>query len=157
MLISDFSNPPFLLLDTHIWVWASDSGDGRKRFASWLVPEIEQAGHSRRLLVSVASVWEIALKARRVAPLVTGELGSWVEGQKRYPGVRVLPITSAVAIESTQLPSWLRSKEGKEHKDPNDRFLVATARIQAAVLITCDELILQYAASGHLMASDARP
>ena len=157
MLISDFSESHTLLLDTHIWVWASGGADERKRFASWLAPVIERAGYGRQLLVSAASVWEIALKAQRGHLLVASELRSWVEDQKLYPGVRVSPITSGVAIESTQLPSWVPLRDGKEHKDPNDRFLIATARLHAAVLITCDELILEYAASGHLMACDARP
>ena len=80
-----------------------------------------------------------------------------VREQLSNHGARVLPITSSIAIESTQLPLWLRRRDGKEHRDPNDRFLVATARRKNAVLLTCDELILEYAVQGHVMALDARP
>jgi PIN domain nuclease of toxin-antitoxin system len=54
------------------------------------------------------------------------------------------------------LPPWNRSADGKPHKDPNDRFLVATARRKNAALVTCDQIILDYARTGHLLACDAR-
>jgi PIN domain nuclease of toxin-antitoxin system len=38
------------------------------------------------------------------------------------------------------------------HNDPADRWIVATARQRAAVLITRDDEILHYAAQGHVRA-----
>jgi PIN domain nuclease of toxin-antitoxin system len=156
MPISDLSGSRAVLLDTHIWVWASGNSGGPSRFAASLAPAIEAAAIQRRLFVSVASVWEIALKAQRGTLLLSGDLRAWIREQRSKGGVQVLPITSSIAIESTTLPLWLRRKDGKEHKDPNDRLLVATARRQGAVLVTCDELILEYAQQGHLLACDGR-
>ncbi|MEZ5402620.1 MAG: type II toxin-antitoxin system VapC family toxin [Bryobacteraceae bacterium] len=156
MLTSDLSGPRPLLLDTHIWIWASGNAGGPTRFAAWVAPWIELAARERRLLASVASVWEIALKSRRGDLAVHGDLHAWVKTQTKWPGVRVVPMTSSMVISSVDLPPWTR-RDGAEHKDPSDRFLVAKARLANAILVTCDELILDYAGKGkHLVACDAR-
>jgi len=157
MPISDLLEARAVLLDTHIWVWASGNSGGPVRFAASLAPITDRLAIQRRLFVSVASVWEIALKAQRGDSLLSSDLMAWVREQTRNRGARLLPISSAIAIESTQLPLWLRRWDRKEHRDPNDRFLVATARLKSAVLITCDELIIDYATQGHVMACDGRP
>ena len=156
MLTSDLNAPTPLLLDTHIWVWASGGAGGPAQFAPAAVPAIENAARDRRLYVCAASVWEIALKAARGVLLISGDLHAWVRQQRRYPGVRVLPIDTKLCIDSTHLPVWTRTRDGKEHRDPNDRFLATAARRLNAVLVTCDEEILFYAEQGHLQAYDAR-
>jgi PIN domain nuclease of toxin-antitoxin system len=69
----------------------------------------------------------------------------------------MLSIDPHLAIETTRLPTWVRKRDGQEHRDPSDRFIVATARRLNAVLITCDEEILDYADRGNLRGYDARP
>jgi PIN domain nuclease of toxin-antitoxin system len=59
-------------------------------------------------------------------------------------------------MASTTLPRWIRSRDGKEHRDLGDRFIVVTARRLNGILITCDEEILEYAERGHVRALDAR-
>ena len=155
MLTSELGAPRPLLIDTHIWVWASGNAGGLSRFASWVAPEIEKAAIERRLFACTCSVWEIALKAQRGDLIVSGDLRQWVREQKAYPGVQLIPLTSGIMIESVALPAWIRRSDGKEHRDPNDRFLAAAARRKSAVLITCDTLILHYAEEGNLLACDA--
>jgi PIN domain nuclease of toxin-antitoxin system len=157
MLTSSLSASDRLVLDTHMWVWASGESGGPVQFASALVPPIEAAARARQLFVSATSVWEIALKEQRRRGLIRGDLNSWVRDQRQYPGVRVLAIDSRLAIASTRLPPWIRKRDGQEHRDPGDRFIVATARRLNAVLITCDEEILEYAGQGNLRGFDARP
>lgn len=156
MLISDLDRPRALLLDTHLWIWASGNRGGLASFASWIAPKIEAAARERRLFVCAASVWEIALKAQRGELLVTGDLRRWVHSQRIHPCVRILVVNSTLAIDATVLPPWTRKSDGKPHKDPCDRFLVAAARHHGAVLLTCDELIVEYAREGHVLACDAR-
>ncbi len=156
MLTSDLGFPNPLLLDTHIWVWASGNAGGSARFAVAAAPAIEEAASGRRLLASAASVWEIALKAQRGELLISGDLRAWIRDQARHPGIRVLPITAFLTIEATTLPPWTRTGDGRPHKDPNDRFVVAEARRRNAVLLTCDELIIDYARAGHVRVYDAR-
>ena len=73
----------------------------------------------------------------------------WIERALRAPGVRLLELSPAIAIESTRLP-------GTPHGDPADRILMASARVSDARLVTCDTTILEYAGSGHLAVVDAR-
>ena len=155
MLTSDIGFPRLILLDTHIWVWASGSGGGPTRFAPMAAPAIEMAAAERRLFASAASVWEIALKAEKGDLLVSGNLRAWVREQTRYPGIRVLPITATLVIDATALPEWVRKADARPHKDPNDRFIIAEARRRNAVLVTCDELIIDYARDVHVRAYDA--
>ena len=153
MLTSEIVGAVPVLLDTHIWVWANvEPGKFKKTAAR----AIETAAAERRLFVSAASVWEIALKAQKGDLLVSGDLRTWLRDQRRYPGVRVLPVTGALAIDSTSLPEWIRKSDKKPHKDPADRFIVAEARRRNAVLITSDTLIIDYARKGHVMVFDAR-
>lgn len=155
MPISDPVEADLLVLDTHIWVWASGEAGGSTQIKAAVLPAIERAAQSRRLFVSAASVWEIALKAERGRILVSGDLRSWVRDQREYPGVRVLSLDSRLAIDCTRLPLWIRKRDGKEHRDPGDRFIVTTARRLNGVLITCDEEILEYARQDHVRAYDA--
>lgn len=142
-----------MLLDTHIWVWASTGAGHFKRAAA---KAIETAAEERRLFVSAASVWEIALKLEKGDVLISGDLRSWLREQRRYPGVQVLGITGALTIDATTLPGWIRKTDKKPHKDPADRFIVAESRRQNAVLITCDALMIDYARKGHVIVFDAR-
>ncbi|MFM9197801.1 MAG: PIN domain-containing protein [Planctomycetia bacterium] len=50
---------------------------------------------------------------------------------------RSIDVDHRVAIEAYKLP-------GRFHKDPADRMLVATARINDLTLVTADERILAY-------------
>jgi PIN domain nuclease of toxin-antitoxin system len=156
VLISDLDGPASLVLDTHIWVWASGGRNAASRFKKAAARSIEQAAGERRLIASAASVWEIALKIQKDELLISGDLRSWVRDQVQYPGIRIIPMNSSLAIDATSLPEWIRRKDGRPHKDPADRFIVSEARRRNAVLITCDSLILDYARQGHLIAFDAR-
>ena len=49
-----------------------------------------------------------------------------------------MPVDNVIAVRSTELP-------GDFHKDPADRFIVATARKLSAPLVTADEKIRAYA------------
>lgn len=144
-----------LVIDTHVWVWLA-MGDATK-LRKGIPDTLEQAAREQRLFASVASVWEIALKAERGELLVSADLHAWVAEQQMPPGVRLLSIVAPVAIDATALPPWIRRADGRPHRDPNDRFIVATARRRNAVLVTCDGPVLDYADEGHVTALDARP
>jgi PIN domain nuclease of toxin-antitoxin system len=155
MLISDLSTADRLVMDTHVWLWAAGEADGEGLLKKTALQAIEAAARARSLFVSAASVWEIALKAQTGWTLVSGDLNTWVRDQQAYPGVDVIPIGSRLAIDSTLLPPWIRKNDAKEHRDPNDRFIVTTARRLNAVLLTCDEQMIEYAKQGHVNAFDA--
>ena len=59
------------------------------------------------------------------------------------PGLRLLPLTPEIAVESSRLP-------GAIHADPVDRMIVATARSLGGVLVSCDRQLLDYGAQGFV-------
>ncbi len=71
------------------------------------------------------------------------DVGDWVETSLKQPGIRLEPLSAQVAIASTRLPRAI-------HKDPADRIIAATARHLGALLLTEDNLLLDYSAAGHL-------
>lgn len=154
MTTSDPASSDRLVLDTHVWVWASGEGGGPTQLSRFCREAIEAAARDRRLYVCAASVWEIGLKAERGRAIVRGDLAAWVRDQTLYPGIRVLSIDARLAIESTRLPRWMRMTDGREHRDPNDRFIVAAARRLNGLLVTCDQDVLAYGAQGHVRTYD---
>lgn len=114
-----------LLLDTHVYVWALTAPDRLSATARTAL-----AQRDREVLISAATVWEMAIKHRA---------GRWPEAEvlldqhgahtKRL-GARSLPISSADAVRAGRLP-W-------SHKDPFDRMLVAQALLSQAVLVSKD-------------------
>jgi len=61
-------------------------------------------------------------------------------------GVREVELTAEIAVRASDLENLPR--------DPIDRFIVATALVEQAVLLTADELILSW--PGPLQRQDAR-
>ena len=133
-----------IVLDTHTLIWAVE-GDGRLgKSASRLIEETVQAD---RVAVSAITPWEIALLVERRRLRLGREVGAWIAEALALPGVALIPIEPAIAIDSVRLP-------GEFHADPADRFIVATARHLQVPLLTADRRILAYSAAGHVRAVD---
>jgi PIN domain nuclease of toxin-antitoxin system len=115
-----------LLLDTHIWIWND--------VEPWkLSSEVrrELASPSNELWVSPVSIWEmvILLEKRRID--LKQDFAKWVEESRRDLQLNDAFLTLEVAQELrfTMLG----------HRDPADRFLVATAKVYDLTLVTADE------------------
>jgi PIN domain nuclease of toxin-antitoxin system len=134
------SNSTPLLLDTHIWL---DYLNGSPRLKPRTVGAIELARTEGNVYVSVISVWEIALLVRlkRIAMPLT--VPDWVRGALLLPGVNLLSFSPQIAIAAVDLPDPM-------HKDPCDRILVASARVEGLTLVTRDAAILDFAAATNL-------
>lgn len=155
MLTTDLTAPTRLILDTHIWVWhVEGQGD---RYAAAARTAIDAAAHDGRLGVSAISIWEITMLEQKGVLTLSTELRTWIAESRRPPGARVLPLSIDVLIDGPRLPAWLGKGRRTPHKDPADRWIVATARHTNAVIVTCDAEMLQYAVEGHVQAFDARP
>jgi PIN domain nuclease of toxin-antitoxin system len=122
-----------ILLDTHIWVWWVDESPQLSQRHTQLMQESESEG----LGVSAMSCWEVAKLVERGRLQLACSIEEWMEQAVAYPGIRVLPLTPQIAIESTKLPTPF-------HRDPADQIIVATARIHDLPLLTMDRLILDY-------------
>jgi PIN domain nuclease of toxin-antitoxin system len=110
------------------------------------ISAIDRAAATNNVLISPVSAWELGLLTRsdRSNRL---ELGmdplAWFTRIMSEPGAAEAPLTFEIALASTRLP-------GDFHRDPADRFLVATARALDVPIVTRDEAIEAYAKAGHV-------
>ena len=137
-----------LLLDTHVWIWASENREDQLSRES--LRTIDRISQNGTIYVSAISPWEIGmLSAKRRITLSTQPL-VWTEQALQAPGIQLVPLVPPIAIDSTHLP-------GNPPNDPADRLIIATARYVSARLVTCDEHILKYAKTqGTFATLDAR-
>src|SRR5258708_4653813 len=111
------------LLDTHIFLWFID---GDKKLSSEF-RQIIESGKNVKFL-SVASVWEILIKAKLdKLPNLTVPVGSILEQVESF---RALDIKLPHVLEIGKLPNI--------HKDPFDRILIAQAKVENLILLTTD-------------------
>ena len=135
-----------LLLDTHVWIWIVNEVSGK--LSDRCIESVRTASREQRLLISVMSVWEVAIlesKNRLALPMGCAE---WVNQALGLYGIELAELEPEIAINSTRLP-------GDFHGDPADRILVATARHRNATLVTADRAILKYSRSRHVRTLDA--
>lgn len=123
-----------LLLDTHAFLWfvADDvrlSAKARRRI---------QDGRNEAFL-SIASVWEMAIKVGLGKLRLEDDLGSVLERGARENRIASLAITKPHAIAVAGLPGL-----PDLHRDPFDRLLVAQARLEEMVLIGRDPVFDGY-------------
>jgi PIN domain nuclease of toxin-antitoxin system len=119
-----------LLLDTHIWVW---SALDRTRLSARLTATLENP--SNELWLSPISLWEVLTLCQKNKLTLHPNPQAWIANTMDAVPLREAPITYQVAQETArvQLP----------HRDPADRFLVATARVFDLILVTADEHLLK--------------
>ena len=134
-----------IVVDTHVLVWlaADDVRLGEAARAS-ISAEATEGG----LLVSAITPWEIAMLAHKGRLLLGRETGAWIEAALALPGIRLEPITPAIAVDSVRLPGTL-------HPDPADRLIIATARHAGVPLLTADMAILAYGEQGYVSVTTA--
>jgi PIN domain nuclease of toxin-antitoxin system len=146
--------PTPLLLDTHIWIWHVEGLAAELPSTARLA--IDRAAPDGRVLVSAISIWEIAMLELRGTVTLSADLHAWIAASRLAPGLRIVPLSPGILIDGPRLPTWQKKGSQIIHKDPADRWIVATARQRHAVVITRDEEILHYADQGHVRAFDAR-
>lgn len=122
-----------ILLDTHIALWAITDSPRLPGRARELVVD-----PANDIVVSAASVWEIAIKNRlgRVNMPVSGAdaLSYFLEA-----GFHLAPVNAEQAALVETLPLI--------HADPFDRILVAQALCEPMRLLTHDRVIARYSDS----------
>jgi PIN domain nuclease of toxin-antitoxin system len=119
-----------LLLDTHVALWAITDSPKLSLKARELI-----ASPRTTVWISVASVWEIAIKhalGRADMPVSGQEAGRYF----RESGYRFLPIETEHAFAVQDL--------AVHHHDPFDRLLVAQALVEPMRLMTHDPIVALY-------------
>ena len=126
-----------ILIDTQILVWATTSAEpaaGVQRRAARTFETLQEEG----VLVSAISAWEVALKLQRGHLAFRGTTDDWLAAAKGVPFLSFLPVTPEIALASeTKLADW-------PHRDPADRFILATAMTHGLRLLTSDEKLLAF-------------
>lgn len=140
------SGGPFVL-DTHVWIWIMEGA--KSELSAVTVSLIEEAGGAAALAVSAISVWEVAMLEAKRRITLSRSIDEWVNAALTAPGIRLVDLNPEIALESARLP-------GGPHGDPADRIIIATTRVLGARLITCDDRILAYGASGHIRVRNGR-
>lgn len=118
-----------LLLDTHIWIW--------NELEPWKITSDvnrELASPDNQLWLSPVSVWEtiVLLEKRRIS--LKQDFGQWVNESADALQLQEAALTWQVAHELRFTPLG--------HRDPADRFLVATAKVYDLTLVTADERLM---------------
>ncbi len=122
-----------IVLDTHVWVWWVH---GDERLTQAQVDVIE-ANETDVVGISCISCWEAAKLVEYKRLVLPCPLAEWFEKALSYPGIRLLELSSEIAVESTKLP-------GEFHRDPADQIIVATARVHGCPLVTSDRRLIEY-------------
>ena len=122
------------LLDTHVWIWWNSRPSALSVRALKLIQDFKYD----ELLLSSISVWEVSklLEKKRLTLACDGR--DWIKTALDMPSLRLVDLSPEIAWQSTQLPQPF-------HDDPADQIIVATARVESAVIITADQLIRKYA------------
>lgn len=123
-----------MLVDTHVLIWMMEDNG---KLSPPALQAIRVAVAEGSLLVSAITPWEIGLLVAKGRVRLLMDAQSWIERALAMPGVRLVPLSPRIAVDSSFLP-W------EAHPDPADRILVATARHLGATLITADASILRY-------------
>jgi PIN domain nuclease of toxin-antitoxin system len=113
-----------VLLDTHFVLW-SLSGD--KRLSKTIIEFV--ADPDQRVKVSLASIWEIAIKHSIGKLRLQGDLPETLRNIHAL-GFDLLPIEQEHILALASLPH--------HHRDPFDRMLIAQAKHEGMHLLTAD-------------------
>lgn len=118
------------LLDTHLIYWWMTADTRLGKATQSIIAKSE-------IIVSIASVWEMALKnAKGKLPLPQGAITEQLEAQ----GFALLPI----------LPRHIEAVRSLTcaHADPFDRLLIAQSQDERLMLLTRDAAILELGLDG---------
>ena len=121
-----------ILLDTHVLIWADSDDRKLGRKARALIEQLWPAG---KVAVSSIAFWEIGLLQMRRRLKLPTSLGEWRDAVLSAGAIE-LPVDGSVAVRAHDLSGL--------HHDPADRFIVATALVHGAALMTADERLLRW-------------
>ena len=122
-----------VLLDTSVFLWVIGGHQAKLSPAAWQAVRDED----NRLLLSAASLWEIALKVR------SGKLKLPETREFLKEHLRRLGIDSVLAVEAVHVFRVFELPD--HHRDPFDRLLVAQCQVENVPLVTSDSTINKYA------------
>jgi PIN domain nuclease of toxin-antitoxin system len=122
-----------LLLDTCAMVWLAAGASELSEQAR------ETINRADRVCVSAISAWEISLKAARGALALPLPPRDWFDRVMDQHCLSLASLSIDILMAANSLP-W-------HHRDPADRFIIATACAMNAPVVTADRRFKQYGVS----------
>jgi PIN domain nuclease of toxin-antitoxin system len=119
------------LLDTHTFIWFITGNHQLPVPLRILIETIEN-----QRLISMASLWEIAIKMSLGKLDMGAPFSALVPGQLTTNRIEILPITVAHLHHVAQLPF--------HHRDPFDRLLIAQSQVEEVPLLSRDATVDRY-------------
>jgi PIN domain nuclease of toxin-antitoxin system len=126
-----------ILMDTHIWL-------------RWLLPDdplpqnlLDLIETADALAVSAISCWEVVLLERFHRIELPLPVDQWLKEALSGSDVKAMPVSGAVAQRAGQLPY--------HHKDPADRFIIATAIVSKINIVSLDSWFPAYSELNELL------
>ncbi len=131
-----------IILDTHtlLWMDRNDTSLGAQSRSL-----IENMWRTNTVAVSAISFWEVAMLVQRGRILLPVATNIW-RADLLQAGIREIAIDGRIGLLATTYTEL--------HRDPADRFIVATAMTHHALLVTADSKILAWKAK--LTTQDAK-
>src|SRR5262249_44569311 len=117
--------------DSHTLLWAVDDPTHLSPAATAALQD-----PANELLLSAATVWEIAIKVGLAKLALTLPYLQWMRRAISDLGLVILPITPEYADVQSGLPL--------HHRDPFDRLIVAQALAEAIAIVSADALFDPY-------------
>jgi PIN domain nuclease of toxin-antitoxin system len=122
-----------LLLDTHTFLWLVVGSPNLSAPA-----QVALADSANELFLSVALIWELAIKVSspKQQLRLTDPLDVYIAKWTPVYQLNLLPIQSAHALQVLGLPD--------HHRDPFDRILIAQASVEGMSLVSGDGKFTPY-------------
>lgn len=119
-----------LLLDTHILLWYLEGHHSLSEAQRLMIED-----RRNQVAVSVASLWEMALKISLGKLELMDDLAA-IEATLIQQGIHILPILTAHLQRLLSLPF--------HHRDPFDRLIIAQALAEEMTLVSDDTAFSAY-------------
>ena len=120
-----------LLLDTHTFLWLIEGSPNLSPTA-----QAALADPAHELYLSVASVWELAIKTGIKKLVLSDPVDVFVRKWMATYQLVQLPIDTPHALAVAGLPD--------HHRDPFDRILIAQALVEGMTLVSADSKFTPY-------------
>lgn len=119
-----------LVLDTCALIWLVQGSEALSEAA------LRRIKLAETVFVSPISIWEISLKVSRKQLSLPLSPMKWYRQVLEHHNLKQLRLSADVMVAANELP-W-------HHKDPADRFIIASAMQENATVVTADRKFSSY-------------